>query len=221
MRTLLERWNNFIRGDRDGVCDSFFPRVARKAKRGPWQRWWTYLRRRHLQLGRTSFPVNSLWPGMQMLDSNTVKPAQKLWTLKMPWLTKLLLATGSSVNGWPPSLLLFPFLFFLHLLPSFWQVFPQPMPPPVPFLPPTQSLSPSLWAFPEPVRFYLILHSVIIPCSLSVQPDRRSSIQSLVYSLWASLAQALQIKEVQASKSLWTLSFPFKSYFWTLGWWFE
>lgn len=115
MRTLLERWNNFIRGDRDGVCDSFFPRVARKAKRGPWQRWWTYLRRRHLQLGRTSFPVNSLWPGMQMLDSNAVKPAQKLWTLKMPWLTKLLLTTGSSVNGWPPSLLLFPFLFFLHL----------------------------------------------------------------------------------------------------------
>lgn len=109
MRTLLERWNNFIRGDRDGGCDSFFPKVARKAKGGPWQRWWTYLRRRHLQLGRASFPVNSLQPGMQMLDSNAVKPAQKLWTLKMPWLTKLLLTTGSSVNGWPPSLPLFPF----------------------------------------------------------------------------------------------------------------
>lgn len=70
---------------------------------------------RHLQLGRASFPVNSLQPGMQMLDSNTVKPAQKLWTLKIPWLTKLLLTTGSSVNGWPPSLPLFPFLFLLHL----------------------------------------------------------------------------------------------------------
>lgn len=115
MRTLLERWNNFIRGDRDGGCDSFFPKVARKAKGGPWQRWWTYLRRRHLQLGRASFPVNSLRPGMQTLDSNAVKPVQKLWTLKMPWLTKLLLTTGSSVNGWPPSLPLFPFLFFLHL----------------------------------------------------------------------------------------------------------
>lgn len=168
---------------------------------------------RHLQLGRASFPVNSLRPGMQTLDSNTVKPAQKLWTLKIPWLTKLLLTIGSSVNGWPPSLPLFPFLFFLHLeafgRSSLHQCHPQSL---------------SFQHSPRPLPFGLFLSLSDPTLSFiqwkSLQPFSSAGQMLLnsipVYSLWTSLAQALEIKEGQASKSLWNPSFPSKSYFSTL-----